>query len=143
MEKKCIKCGEVKDIGSFYKHRQMRDGHLNVCIPCKQQYQRDRSRSIEGRLYDHYRNQAKKRKKWLRQQQIIRRKKNPEKYRCSYLFHNALRGRRIFKPEKCSICGNTKEIQGHHPDYNKPFDVIWLCSECHRKQHKQYERKYL
>ena len=32
--KKCFKCGEVKELDLFYKHKGMVDGHLNKCIEC-------------------------------------------------------------------------------------------------------------
>ncbi|WP_430229695.1 hypothetical protein [Paraburkholderia tropica] len=34
MEKACNKCGEVKGFEHFYKNKQLKDGHFNVCKPC-------------------------------------------------------------------------------------------------------------
>ena len=37
----------------------------------------------------------------------------------------------------CVVCGETK-VDGHHPDYSKPYEIIWLC----RKHHGETWRKY-
>jgi hypothetical protein len=38
-------------------------------------------------------------------------------------------------PEPCRICG--AKAQMHHPDYNRPYDVEWLCREHHLELHRQ------
>lgn len=45
-----------------------------------------------------------------------------------------LRTGRIIK-ENCKKCGDSNS-QMHHPDYNKPIDIIWLCRPCHLQLHK-------
>ncbi len=39
------------------------------------------------------------------------------------------------KPKNCEMCERETRLNGHHKDYNKPFDVIWVCGSCHRKIH--------
>ena len=54
--------------------------------------------------------------------------------------NNALRYGRIVRGP-CRDCGAT-ETHGHHPDYSKPFDVIWLCIAHHVAEHKRIENGY-
>jgi hypothetical protein len=37
----------------------------------------------------------------------------------------------------CQSCGFKGRTDGHHKDYSKPLDVIWLCDPCHRQVHAQ------
>ena len=45
------------------------------------------------------------------------------------------------RPSHCSKCGTEGPVDGHHEDYSRPLDVIWLCRRCHSRQHHQ-ERGY-
>ncbi|KKK86996.1 hypothetical protein LCGC14_2757690, partial [marine sediment metagenome] len=33
---------------------------------------------------------------------------------------------RITKPKECSTCGAGGMIHGHHTDYSKPLEVMWV-----------------
>jgi hypothetical protein len=35
---------------------------------------------------------------------------------------------------ECEVCGNPK-VDGHHEDYSRPLDVLWLCRRHHRQLH--------
>jgi hypothetical protein len=38
----------------------------------------------------------------------------------------------------CYDCGRVagdRQLHGHHEDYGRPLEVVWLCSSCHRKRH--------
>lgn len=48
----------------------------------------------------------------------------------------AIKSGRLVKPTNCSKCGrDDMRIEGHHKDYAKPLDVVWLCTSCHQKGH--------
>ncbi len=61
------------------------------------------------------------------------RQKYPEKIKAQEKLHGAIKCKKI-KKESCVICGN-KKSQGHHPDYLKPLEVIWLCQKHHYLKH--------
>ena len=61
------------------------------------------------------------------------------KYIANKALTQAVFYKKIPKPSQCSSCHlklPKKKIQGHHPDYLKPFDVIWLCRKCHALVHR-------
>jgi len=69
------------------------------------------------------------------------RRRYPEKNKARHLLRSAIRKGEIVRPTICSRCKEEGYIEGHHFDYNKPLDVIWLCKKCHAKEHKQNKRK--
>jgi len=52
------------------------------------------------------------------------------------LVQQAVRKGTLTKPNKCEMCSKgRKKIEGHHPDYHNPLEVLWLCQHCHRSLH--------
>lgn len=42
---------------------------------------------------------------------------------------------KLIRPTQCSNCEKQCKPEGHHNDYNKPLEVIWLCKQCHENIH--------
>lgn len=41
----------------------------------------------------------------------------------------------LVRPGHCSKCEKACKPDGHHPDYDKPLEVVWLCRKCHFAEH--------
>ena len=63
------------------------------------------------------------------------RTKYPEKKAARIAFSNAIATGKIHRPSVCSICDKQCIPHGHHPDYSKPLEVIWMCQQCHNDYH--------
>lgn len=61
---------------------------------------------------------------------------NKQKRMAHKMVYVAVRKGLLVKPESCSKCSAKGKIYGHHEDYNKPLDVIWVCSSCHMLIHE-------
>lgn len=98
----------------------------------------------EIREYDRKRGQLPERKarvkenngRWPRSPKLFR-SKHPEKYAAHIAVGNALRDGKITKPNECERCGADWQLHGHHEDYAKPLEVVWLCAECHGARHRE------
>ncbi len=55
----------------------------------------------------------------------------PKRYKATTILNNAVRDGKIIRPNNCSKCNKECKPEGHHEDYDKPLNVIWLCNSCH------------
>ena len=72
-----------------------------------------------------------------RKYQLERHYREPLKIKAVKLHNDRIRKGEIVRPTICSRCKEEAYIEGHHYDYNKPLDVIWLCRKCHAKERKK------
>jgi len=61
--------------------------------------------------------------------------KFPEKRKAGIIVMNALKSGEIIRPDSCSICNKKCIPEGHHDDYSKPLEVVWMCKNCHTAIH--------
>lgn len=103
----------------------------------------------DRRLDEDYRNKARERdraryqrikddpayKERIRLQSIKKRQDHPEKQSARLAVRMAIvRGDLI--RGLCVKCGDA-DTQGHHEDYSKALDVVWLCRPHHEERHRE------
>lgn len=66
---------------------------------------------------------------------------NPEKVKAERILRFAVKNG-LIKQEVCKKCGNERTV-AHHPDYNNPLKVIWLCPIHHKDIHRKLLTKSL
>lgn len=125
--KDCAKCKAAYGAESldglrafFSAARSAGDGFYSWCKVCC----RERNRIIE---------KSEKRKERDRAKRV----RDPQKYKARASLNNWIAAGKVVKPKSCSMCSSTGRIHGHHHDYSKPVDVIWVCSACHSLLHKK------
>lgn len=133
--KKCFKCGQTKLLTDFYKHAQMKDGHLNKCKDCTKkcvsekyceniqnsefvEKERKRGRDKFHRLYSGV---------VVKHDYAVTiryRKKYPEKEKA--------------KMASANLKNQFEGAEAHHWSYNEVHykDVIWLNKKDHMKGHR-------
>lgn len=58
---------------------------------------------------------------------------NPTHARARMVLNQAVRRGHVERMP-CEICGDAK-VDGHHEDYSKPLEVMWLCRKHHTDLH--------
>ena len=148
MNKTCFKCGESKSVDEFYKHPGSADGYLGKCKGCTK---KDTTANRENKA-EYYKRYDKKRaqlphrvrarekyqKENLEKVNEIKKKwakKNRHKTNATLQVKRAIEKGALVRSEYCDNCKNTAYTEGHHHDYNKLLEVIWLCKKCHTDVH--------
>ncbi len=137
--KTCFKCSVTKPLTEFYRHAQMGDGHLNKCKECAKAdvyTHRHVTHRDSVIAYDRARAKTPERieaAKSIKQGWL---EKYPERRKAHLLVQYAMR-KGDMEPLPCFICGELK-TEAHHPDYSRPLDVVWLCTQHHKDTHAMH-----
>jgi len=139
----CSKCQAMRPISEFYKQKGGVSGVRGDCKMCfnedaKIYAKKNRaSRNVivnnwrlknRLRLSEQYKESS---KKYRSKNPNKKAKKDKQKqWAVNQLNQSVIRGETV-KPYDCTCCGSERPLHGHHTDYLKPLDVIWLCSSCH------------
>lgn len=126
--KRCFKCLCEKPL-------EAADGRLNKCIECtKKDVARHRQENWEKvRQYDRMRSSQPHRVVLRREISERWSQQYPNRRAAHHAVQYALKTGAI-KRTPCLVCGEPK-VEGHHPDYDRPLDVVWLCVPHHRQTH--------
>jgi hypothetical protein len=137
--KTCTQCGKSKDEMEFYANSKMASGRLNQCKVCtkaanKARYDSPAGKAISDRASARWRQRN---KEHGRLASLDLQKNHQQKYIARYQLGNAIKlGKILRKP--CERCGSPKS-DGHHEDYGKPLEVMWLCRKHHAQRHKELD----
>ena len=132
--KLCSKCKIDKPLSAFYKSKLHRLGVGSHCKLCTNSTSAKNYSANRAELLEKSREWAKANRESKRASYAKWKAANPIKKKASDLVNSAIKtGRMVRQP--CEICGTTKGVHGHHCDYSKPLDVMWLCPAHHTAWH--------
>lgn len=111
-------------------------------------YYKKNKEEIKEKQRDYYKKNKEEIKKYLKEKfsfqerklkykkdYQIRVKNSDEKIKARNNLRYAVYSGKIIRPDKCQICFNSGRVQGHHEDYSKQLQVIWVCQKCHKNIH--------
>jgi hypothetical protein len=156
--KTCRECEIEKPLEAFYRNPSGRPGHRNLCKECTAAYSKVRyakdpqginrrtvlsrkkkpenQRAASKRHYDRHREQMHEKNRRV----LAERRDQAE---AVWAVNAAVKAGRMSRPGNCSKCGSADNIQGHHEDYSKQLEVVWLCARCHTELHWERRRAQL
>lgn len=160
-EKRCSHCHQVKPLKDFHRSRNCSDGRHHACAACC---------LLRHKKYNARPEVKKRRKEYIRiyykkNKDILKRKmkkysqtlkarishntstrkyelNNPEKRKAYSKIRWRVGNKQLIKATACERCGVIPDIiHSHHPDYQKPLLVAWVCPQCHKDIHKEIDNE--
>ena len=130
----CEVCLKLKSVGEFYriKNNPPLSQIFKKCKGCvikrSREYYLKNSDRVKKRIMEYQ--QTNKGRQVTNASSKRMYKKYPEKFKARAKANHLVKmGRMVHLA--CEYCGNfLSEI--HHPDYDKPLDIWWLCKKHHR-----------
>jgi hypothetical protein len=119
---------EILEKAKIYKRENKKK--VSVKAALKRLSEEDRFDKNKDRHYrwskDHRKQINLYQKKWYQS--------NKEKRRANVAVFRAVKSGELVRPSTCSECSKQCKPDGHHLDYSKPLEVVWICRACHSRK---------
>lgn len=159
-EKECRACGQSKPVEAFEPHPRGIGGRHSRCRVCRRDAERTRrEQEIDmhrARVRAGYERHLDRRRADCREDKRLAaarpdarerrqrhdeaaRQRHPERIEARDALRSAVARGEIAKPDHCSRCEQPtpkRQLHAHHPDYDRPLAVTWLCTGCHGNEHR-------
>ena len=148
--RQCKKCNEMKELAEFPKYSAKGvHGFRHTCKICWNKKWSPLVLAHSNRYYQEnsdYREKAKMRARKRHSKNKDEHRENGEKYakkhrhECNVRMktRRAIAAGKIEKQD-CEVC-KSSDVHAHHDDYDKPYDVQWLCPYHHGERHRIINR---
>lgn len=125
----CFVCHVEKPLEEFHKNKNKPLGREYMCRTCRRDCDRAQNQRPERiEKMEQYR-QAESTMERNRERSKQHYIDNPEANRARAMIAGLIRAG-LIERFPCQVCGK-EPTDGHHPDYSKPLEVIWLCRSHH------------
>jgi hypothetical protein len=142
--KTCTHCGVSKDESLFGVNKASPDGLNYKCRQCVSAYQKERRDRLNASRPAGWKQKTKDKAQYAREWKdnhpgyatAKKREwwqKNRDRMHIKDKVKYAVKTGKLIKTP-CQVCGELK-VEGHHPDYSRPLDVVWLCRKHHNEIH--------
>lgn len=129
----CVRCKQEKPRSNFYLNQTNR-----LCKSCRIKLSAEvkKNNVLASKEYVKRYSLTEKGKKAISEASKRAFIKHREKWLARAKARYAVSKGILKKPNRCEVCEKVKPLQGHHEDYSKPLEIIWLCSKCHAEADK-------
>lgn len=135
--KVCTNCGIEKPLTEYYKlsHRSSYHARCKPCYRSKIKVDPVKARAASRRYYLKNRDKVIARVKSSKAgKPRPNRIRDQNKVNAHRVVEKAIKNN-LLKRQPCVICGK-ETTHGHHDNYDRPLDVVWLCPKHHGERHR-------
>lgn len=121
--KTCTACKQAKPLIDFHQHSQSKDKKQTQCKVCRSEKMKKYNKTPEAKAV------------WRRASHN-KRVRYKQKVKANMKISNAIHRGKLNKGEcKLGIWNCKGRVEAHHPDYQCPEKVMWLCAKHHQMLH--------
>lgn len=123
----CCRCEHWVARSGFYANKRTSDGLDPWCTKCRRIYIRDWCRDNNERWKSYRRPEGKSAEYQARHRAL-----HPDRSRVRIMLQRAKENGLILNCCVWPGCAETENIEGHHPDYSRPHEIVSLCNLHHK-----------